>query len=81
MLSPMPMAQPIDMPSSQDITESPVWMAEQVDRLLGFEVLTKLVTSDPRPIPPGSLADKIGVYKGYSHTILSEIRTRQLNGQ
>lgn len=75
----MPREQPIAMRSSQDITNNPEWIALQTDRLLGFEVLTKLVTSDPRPIPPGSLADKIGMHKGYSHTILSDIRTRQLN--
>ena len=77
----MPLEQPIAMRSSRDITNNPEWIAEQVDRLLGFEVLTKLLTADPRPIPPGSLADKIGVYKGYSHSILSDISTRKLNGQ
>jgi hypothetical protein len=76
----MPLGQPTAMRSSRDITNNPDWISEQVDRLLGFEVLCKLLTADPRPIPPGSLADKIGVYKGYSHTILSDIRTRQLNG-
>jgi hypothetical protein len=68
------------MRSSRDITNNPEWIAEQTDRLLGFEVLTKLLTSDPRPIAPGFLADKIAMHKGYSHKILSDIRTRQLNG-
>ena len=77
----MPLEQPIAMRSSRDITNNPDWIAEQVDRLLGFEVLCKLLTADPRPSPPGSLADKIGVYKGYSHSILSDISTRKLNGQ
>lgn len=60
------------MRPSQDITTNRMWLAEQVDRLLGFEVLTKAISGNPSPMPPSLLADKIGVYKGYPFAIIKE---------
>lgn len=56
-----------------DVTTDPIWKAEQMDRLLGFEVLKKVCTGDPDPIPPLLLADKIGVNKGFSFDMLENI--------
>jgi len=67
------------MPNSRDITYNRDWVAEQVDRLLGFEVLKKACTADPLPIPPALLADKIGLNKGFSYNLISKINNRQAN--
>jgi hypothetical protein len=46
-------------------------LAEQVDRLLGFEVLTKAVSGNPLPIPPSLLADKIGTHRNYPRAVIT----------
>ena len=61
------------MPTSPDITTDKRWIDEQVDRLLGFECLNKALRGDPTPIPAATLADKIGVNKGYANLIISRI--------
>lgn len=68
------------MQCSPDVTTDPVWVAEQMDRLLGFEVLNMAVSGDPTPIAPHVLADKIGVYKGLPHRIITGIASRFNNG-
>jgi len=64
------------MQASRDITTHPEWLDEQIDRLIGFEVLHKALSADPTPIPPSLLADKIGCYKGFSHNVLTKIAQR-----
>lgn len=61
------------MQNSLDVTTDPFWQAEQMDRLLGFEVLKKVCTADPDPVPPSLLADKIGLNKGFSHAMILSI--------
>lgn len=60
----------------KDKTTDPVWLDQQIDRLLGFEVLHKAITGDPHQMSPADLGDKIGVHKGYSHCILKNIKRR-----
>lgn len=59
------------MPPSPDITTNRIWLAEQVDRLLGFEVLTKAISGNPLPIPPSLLADKIGTHRNYPRAVIT----------
>jgi hypothetical protein len=65
------------MRPSPDITTNGIWLSEQVDRLLGFEMLTKAISCNPRPMPPSILADKIGTYKGYPHAVILEAAKKQ----
>lgn len=70
-------ASPIGMNSSgTDLTTDPVWQAEQMDRLLGFEILTRTLAAKYQPIEPEVLADKIGAHKGLSHLIIQGLRLR-----
>lgn len=64
------------MPNSLDLTKDRFWVAEQMDRLLAFEVLKKVCTADPEPIPPALLADKIGLNKGFSYNMMTQIASR-----
>jgi hypothetical protein len=63
---------------TSDPTLDPVWQAEQMDRLLGFEILTRTLHASYQPIEPELLADKIGATKGYSFNLLKSI-SRRLN--
>jgi hypothetical protein len=64
--------------SEIDITLDPEWQAEQMDRLLGFEILTRTLRAQYQPIPPEVLADKIGMDKGFTHQIIKQLQ-RKLN--
>ena len=64
--------------SESDITLNPEWQAEQMDRLLGFEILTRALTARYHPIPPELLADKVGANKGLTNSIIVKIQ-RNLN--
>lgn len=63
---------------SSDITLDPKWQAEQMDRLLGFEILTRSLTAQYQPMSPELLADKIGAHKGIAFTIIQNLQ-RKLN--
>jgi hypothetical protein len=69
-------AQPFDMNRclDGDITTSRVWQEEQVDRLLGFEILTRTLRAKYQPIDPAILADKIGLDKGTAFRIVQQIK-------
>ena len=64
--------------AQSDITLDPEWQAEQMDRLLGFEILSRVCTATYQPIDPELLADKIGANKGLSFKILKNL-SRRLN--
>ncbi len=49
-----------------------------MDRLLGFEVLTRTLTAQYQPINPELLADKIGAHKGIAFIIIQNLQ-RKLN--
>lgn len=53
-----------------DITLDPLWLAQNTDRLLAFEVLHRTLTAQYQPMNPGDLADKVGVDKGFSYEVL-----------
>jgi hypothetical protein len=62
--------------SESDPTLNPEWQAEQMDRLLGFEILTRTLHATYQPLEPELLADKIGANKGYPFKILQNIKRR-----
>jgi hypothetical protein len=66
------------MHSPNDKSLDPEWQAEQTDRLLGFEILTRTLTARYQPISPQDLSEKIAANKNYSYSILQSIR-RKIN--
>lgn len=64
--------------AKSDITLDPEWQAEQADRLLGFEILSRACTATYQPIDPVLLSDKIGATKGFSFKIIKNL-SRRLN--
>jgi hypothetical protein len=65
-------------PSPNDPTLDPGWQAEQTDRLLGFEILTRTLSAKYQPISPQELSDRIAANKNFSYSIIQSIR-RKLN--
>ncbi len=57
-----------------DITTSREWQEEQIDRLLGFEILSRSLRAQYQPIDPAILADKIGLDKGTAFRIVQQIK-------
>jgi hypothetical protein len=53
-----------------DPTLNPAWQAEQMDRLLGFEILTRTLSACYQPMAPELLADKVGANKSFSNKII-----------
>lgn len=53
-----------------DPTLNPAWQAEQMDRLLGFEILTRTLNACYQPMAPELLADKVGANKSFSNKII-----------
>lgn len=62
--------------TSNDITTDKAWIGEQIDRLLGWELLKRELTCDVTPISTVELCDNIGVNKGFVHTILKQVRPK-----
>lgn len=59
----------------------PEWQAEQVDRLLGFEILTRALSACYQPVSPERLGDKLGVGKGFSNRIIVDVKRRYSYGK
>ena len=75
----MTRALPIAMLNSPDITTDPLFLTETERRLLGFEVLTKLISGNPNPPPQELLADKIGISSKQEAKMIKAIRARLLS--
>jgi hypothetical protein len=58
----------------EDITLDPRWLEEQSDRLLGFEVLTRVLAARYQPMSPEVLSDKVGLDKGFAFSVLKSIQ-------
>lgn len=66
-------APPIAMSRFRDSTDSPEWIGEQVDRVLGYEVLRKTLAGDPSNFTTTQLSEKIGVHRNYLRPIINKI--------
>lgn len=60
--------------ANQHITLDPAWIDDQMDRFLGFEILTRTLSARYQPIEPESLADKIGADKGITHKVIKHLK-------
>ena len=61
-------------------TMQPAWLNEQMDRFLGFEILTRTLRARYQPIEPESLADKIGADKGITHKVIKHLQRTLTHG-
>jgi hypothetical protein len=67
--------------SDRDYTLDKSFIEEEVDRLLGWEILRRYcLCQECEEMKPLELCDKIGVNKGYIHKLIRNIRLR-LNGE
>jgi hypothetical protein len=67
--------------SQQDLTLDPDFINNQIDRLLGWEILQRYCNNQENlPIKPLDLCDKIGVNKGYVHQVIITVR-KKLNAE
>lgn len=62
-----------------DITLDPKWQNDQIDRLLGFEILLHILHAEYQPIDAAVLADKVAIDKGLAYRITRSIN-QNLNG-
>ena len=53
-----------------DITCNSKWVDQQIDRLLGFEVLYQELTGYPDSIAPSVICEKIGAHPTFTHTAI-----------
>ena len=57
-----------------DITLNPKWKEKQMDRLLGFEILTRTIQANYAPLGDCELFDKTGVHTKVAHNVITTIR-------
>ena len=61
----------------QDLTLDEKFIEEQIDRLLGWEILQRYCNNQENlPMKPLDLCDKIGVNKGYVHQVIIIARNK-----
>ena len=63
-------------PLEPDPSADPVWLGEQMDRLLGYEILVRSLRAEYQEMKPEVLADKIGAHKGISYAITESIKAK-----
>lgn len=67
--------------SQQDLTLDGEFINNQIDRLLGWEILQRYCNNEENlPMKPLDLCDKIGVNKGYVHQVIITVR-KKLNAE
>lgn len=67
--------------SQQDLTLDQDFIDNQIDRLLGWEILQRYCNNQENlPMKPLDLCDRIGVNKGYVHQVIITVR-KKLNAE
>lgn len=59
-----------------DPSTDPVWLGQQMDRLLGYEILIRTCRAQYQEMKPEVLADKIGAHKGIAYSITESIKAK-----
>jgi hypothetical protein len=62
------------MKRAEHITLNPAWLDDQMDRFLGFEILTRTLQAKYQPLEPEALADKIGADKGIAYRVIRNLQ-------
>lgn len=71
------MEQPTDTkPLGADPTTDIRWQEQQMDRLLGFELLNRVLRAEYQEMKPEVLAGKIGAHKGIAYSITESIKAK-----
>lgn len=71
------MEQPTDTkPLEVDPTTDIRWQEQQMDRLLGFELLNRVLRAEYQEMKPEVLAGKIGAHKGIAYSITESIKAK-----
>lgn len=66
---------PVTDTSQQDTTLDKDFINEQIDRLLGWEILNRYLNHQNNlPLEPLKLCDKIGVDKQYVHRVIKTVK-------
>lgn len=61
-----------------DTTKDKVWIQEQIDRFVAWEIFTRIARGEEMlPMPPLDLCDRIGVNKEYVHDLIQQIKKRK----
>jgi hypothetical protein len=60
--------------SEDDPTSNREWLAEQVDRLLGFEILHRSIHATYQPLEATALSDKTGIDRNAAKRIINNLR-------
>ena len=61
--------------SEDDPTSNREWLDEQVDRLLGFEILHRTIHAQYQPLEATVLSDKTGLDRNAAKRIINNLRT------
>jgi hypothetical protein len=73
--------EPVTDTSPRDITLDPEFIDQQIDRMLGWEILNRYLNHQANlPMRPLELCDKIGVNKGYVHQVIQTVK-QKLNAE
>jgi hypothetical protein len=64
-----------------DVTVDPVWLNQQADRFLAFEMLYHVVHASYNEVVPSVLADKLGLNDKLVSTMLRQISKRRTTRQ
>ena len=67
--------------SEKDVTEDPVWLNQQADRFLAFEMLYHVVHASYNEVVPSALADKLGLNYKLVSTMIRQIGRRETTSQ
>ena len=59
-----------------DPTTNPRWQEAHMDRLLGFELLNRILRAQYQEMKPEVLAGKIGAHKGIACSITESIKAK-----
>lgn len=62
-------------PLGDDPTSNREWLNEQIDRLLGFEILHRTVHAQYQPLEATALSDKTGLDRNAAKRIVNNLRT------
>lgn len=74
----MSMDQVLDTSPQVDITKNKVWIQEQIDRFVAWEIFIRMARGEEMlPMAPLDLCDRIGVNKEYVYDLIQQIKQRK----
>ncbi len=72
------MDQALDTSPQADITNNKIWIQEQIDRFVAWEIFIRIAKGkEMLPMAPLDLCDRIGVNKEYVYDLIQQIKQRK----